>query len=263
MIFGEINRYILKLKILDIPIYDKNIDNAIVTLLKHFNFKGNRRISLTGAHGIIEAKKNKNFKNILLKFYLNLPDGMPNVWVGRIKGKKHIKRCYGPDFFEAVLKKTSTMEVKHYLCGGKNEVAQKLKIVCHEKFGNNNICGVYCPPFLNVCDYNYLEIAKEINRLRADIVWIGLSTPKQEEFAHLLAEYTNVSYIICVGAAFDFHTNGIKQAPKVLQKMGLEWLFRLLIEPKRLFKRYFEVVPKYIYYNIIEFLNFVFKKREV
>ena len=99
------------------------------------------------------------------------------------------------------------------------------------------------------------KLANEINELGVNIVWIGLSTPKQEIFASRLRKYTKVDFICTVGAAFDFHTGNVIQAPKFLQNTGLEWLFRLVVEPKRLWRRYFEIVPKFIYYNLIEIIK--------
>ena len=95
-------------------------------------------------------------------------------------------------------------------------------------------------------------LQNNINESKADFVWIGLSTPKQELFASRLAKYTNTGYISCVGAAFDFHIGNVKQAPSWMQKLALEWFFRLMVEPKRLWKRYFEIVPLFIYYNFAE-----------
>ena len=94
-----------------------------------------------------------------------------------------------------------------------------------------------------------------INETGANIVWIGLSTPKQELFASRLSEYAKVDYICCVGAAFDFHIGNVRQAKGWIQKIGMEWFFRLLMEPKRLWKRYFEIVPLFIYYNFAELIN--------
>lgn len=131
-------------------------------------------------------------------------------------------------------------------------VAEKLKEAVGEKFNNRHVSGTYFPPFLPVEDYDYPAIAKIINEAKADIVWIGLSTPKQEKFAWHLANHTDVCYIISVGAAFDFHTDRLRQAPHFLQRAGLEWFFRLILEPKRLFRRYFEIVPLFIFYNMRE-----------
>ncbi|CAH0996748.1 N-acetylglucosaminyldiphosphoundecaprenol N-acetyl-beta-D-mannosaminyltransferase [Emticicia aquatica] len=246
----------MNVKILDIQIYSLTIEKAIREILCDINNSKNRLVSATGAHGLIETTKNNDFRHILKSFYMNLPDGMPSVWVGRMKGATEMQRCYGPDFFAEMMLATHDKPIKHFFCGGNDGVADMLKHSCGIKFLNQNICGTYCPPFLAIDKYNYPEIANYINDSKADIVWIGLSTPKQEQFAYNLSKYTNVGTIICVGAAFDFHTGRVKQAPKWMQKRGLEWFFRLIVEPKRLYQRYLEIVPKFIYYNVLDFLGF-------
>lgn len=242
--------------ILSVPIYAGTIEKAVQDISSKHGKKENHLVSATGAHGLIEAHKNAKFRKILQEFYLNLPDGMPNVWIGKWKGAKNMKRCYGPDFFKHLIINTSqNSKIKHFLCGGKEGVAEELKEVCEMQFGNNNVCGICCPAFLPVEHYDYKQLAYEINEVQASIVWIGLSTPKQEEFAYYLSRYTTVDFIICVGAAFDFHTNKVRQAPSWMQNSGLEWFFRFLIEPRRLYRRYFEIVPKYLYLNLIDFLG--------
>ena len=243
------------IQILNIPIYNKNIGICSQHILDKCSYPllENLCMSATGAHGLVYAQSNTNFFSILSRFYLNLPDGTPSVWVGKLKGAKKMKRCYGPDFFRTILTNTKDLPIRHFFCGGNEGVAEELKIMCQQKFENFNICGTYCPPFLATDQYNYEEIAEKINTTNASIVWIGLSTPKQEVFAYNLSKYTDVHFIICVGAAFDFHTDKVKQAPKLIQKIGMEWFFRLCMEPKRLFKRYIEIVPKFIYFNILDF----------
>jgi len=98
----------------------------------------NKLVSATGAHGLVFSKQNPEFKNILDSFYINLPDGMPSVWIGRLKGAKRMERCYGPDFFQKIMLESANMTIKHYLCGGIEGVAEKLKISCQEKFNNSN-----------------------------------------------------------------------------------------------------------------------------
>ena len=248
-----------KVYIIGIPIFAGRFFDAIDIVLNNILEGMNYCISATGAHGIVYSSKDQEFKNILQSFFLNLPDGMPNVWIGRLKGKKNIERCYGPDFFAGILKATAHKNINHFLCGGKEGVADRLKLVCSEKFNNKNIVGTYCPPFLPVDEYDYRGIAEIINHAHTDILWIGLSTPKQEVFTYNMSKYTNVKYIIAVGAAFDFHIDAIRQAPKWMQKTGLEWFFRFLMEPRRLFSRYIYIVPKFIYLNILDFIKFVHK----
>ena len=199
---------------------------------------------------MVICKKDPSFYKTLSNFFINLPDGIPGVWIGKLKGGKKIERCYGPDFFEYVLRKSANLKINHYFCGGNEGVANELKIVCQKRFANQNVVGTYCPPFRELSSQEWEWLANDIIEKEAHIVWIGISTPKQERFAEHLSKLTNTYFIITVGAAFDFHIGKVRQAPKFMQKNGLEWLFRLIMEPKRLWKRYFSIVPLFIYYNI-------------
>ena len=110
----------------------------------------------------------------------------------------------------------------------------------------SNVVGCFTPPFREMSDEEYRQLAEQINSLEVDIVWIGISTPKQERFAVRLAQYTQVHFICTVGAAFDFHTDRVREAPRWMQQHGLEWFFRLITEPRRLWRRYIKVVPLFI-----------------
>jgi N-acetylglucosaminyldiphosphoundecaprenol N-acetyl-beta-D-mannosaminyltransferase len=221
--------------------------------------KRNRCVSATGAHGLVTAKHDLKFRAVLEDFYLNLPDGKPSVWVGRLKGRKQMERCYGPDFFEAVIRGSADRPVRHFFCGGKEGVAEELKKVCAEKMGNKNVAGCFSPPFREMTDDEMKNLGDTVTAAKTDILWIGLSTPKQELFAAKIAEYVKVHFIVAVGAAFDFYTGRVKQAPRFMQRAGLEWFFRLCMEPERLYKRYIKIVPLFIFYNIME--TFLDKRR--
>lgn len=254
-------------EVLGIPLYDRDIDTAVEEILRSLQdpfVAGTRRISATGAHGLVEAQDNELFRQALLSCFINLPDGMPGVWVGRWKGAKQMQRCYGPDFFKAMMHASAKLPVKHFLCGGKEGVAEQLQQNCKSRFDNQQVTGIYCPPFREMSEAEMQELGQRILDSGAHIVWVGLSTPKQELFAQRLSAYLQHVYLITVGAAFDFHTDQVKQAPGWVQKAGLEWFFRLLMEPKRLYKRYFKVVPLFIWLNMKEFLDiYIYKKKRV
>jgi N-acetylglucosaminyldiphosphoundecaprenol N-acetyl-beta-D-mannosaminyltransferase len=233
-----------------IPIYERNLSSAVQDFVVNLNspFSNEepvRCISATGAHGLVESQKEAFFKIILSSFYWNLPDGMPLVWWGRLKGYSTMDRCYGPDFFTAIMQATSCLEVAHFFCGGKPGVAEELKQAVELKWGNNNVVGTYCPPFSPMQEDDWDNLVAKINESSAQIIWIGLSTPKQEKFAYELAKRVKVRYIITIGAAFDFHTGRLAQAPPWMQSSGLEWFYRFCKEPRRLWKRYIEIVPKF------------------
>jgi N-acetylglucosaminyldiphosphoundecaprenol N-acetyl-beta-D-mannosaminyltransferase len=241
------------LNVLAVSLYEYDIPTAVKSLIEDIrssNYGINKLISATGVHGIVTAQRNAEFKEILSNFYWNLPDGMPGVWIGKLKGAKSMKRCPGPLFFETCLKESAKESITHFFCGGKVGVADELKIAAGRKFNNNKIVGTYCPPFRELTDRELRELGELINDSGANIIWIGLSTPKQEKFAFRLRKFTKANYIVTVGAAFDFHTGRLKIAPFWMQQSGLEWLFRLSMEPRRLYKRYFSIIPLFIFYNI-------------
>lgn len=254
-------------EVLDIPMFDYDIPKAVTIaeeICQGGSPKGGRCISATGASGTVFSKQNAEFKQILQSFFLNLPDGVPSVWVGKAKGARHMKRCYGPDFFKEFMISSASKPINHFLCGGQPGVADQLKAACERNFGNYNIKGTYTPPFRPMTDQELKELGSKLNALDIDVVWIGISTPKQEVLASRLRKFARVHFIVTVGAAFDFHTGRVKQAPKWIQRNGLEWLFRLIQEPRRLYKRYFTIVPLFIWYNLEEFViktfNSLFKR---
>jgi N-acetylglucosaminyldiphosphoundecaprenol N-acetyl-beta-D-mannosaminyltransferase len=249
-------------RVLDIPLFDKDIPSAVDLIVCHLERREwqSHCVSATGAHGLVYSKKHPLFRDILTSFFINLPDGTPAVWIGRLKGAKKMRRCYGPDFFKTLLQRTAPLGINHFFCGGNPGVAEELKDKVSARFQNDHVTGTLCPEYLDVDQYDYASIAKEIQQAKADIVWIGLSTPKQEQFANRLAKFARVKFIITVGAAFDFHTDRVAQAPRWIQRAGLEWLFRTLKEPKRLYRRYLEVVPLFLFYNFAELLIFAAKK---
>ena len=246
-----------KTDILGIPVFTGPLGHAINYVIEQCiapTREMNLRISATGAHGLVTARKSPEFRDALKSCFLNLPDGMPGVWVGRLKGHKQMERCYGPDFFEAVIKRSAQHPVNHFFCGGKPGIAEELKTVCERSMQNTRVAGTFSPPFGDMTDAGLRELGARVTAGNSHILWIGLSTPKQELFARRIADFVSVRFIITVGAAFDFFTGNVIQAPRFIQRSGLEWLFRLCIEPKRLFSRYVRIVPQFILFNLIELI---------
>jgi len=159
------------------------------------------------------------------------------------------------------MQETSDKNINHFYCDGKEDVAEELKVVSATSFCNTNVVGCFSPPFKGMSDAEIKGLTERIHSLKTDIIWIGLSTPKQEIFASKLAQYTNVHFLITVGATFDFHTGKVIQAPKIIQKVGMEWCFRLFIDPQRLYKRYFEIVPLFKLHFSLK--NIIGAKREL
>lgn len=245
------------MKILHTNLFDAGLDAAVRACLDACapsRRRENKCVSATDAHGLVTAYRQPEFRAVLDSFHWVLPDGMPSVWLGKLKGADQMTRCYGPDFFKRVLTESANREITHFFCGGNEGVADELKAAVGQKWGNHRVVGTDCPPFREMTDDELRALAAIIDRSGASIVWIGLGSPKQERFARRLARFTHVHFLVTVGAAFDFHTDRVAQAPAWMQRLSLEWAFRLAMEPKRLASRYAKVVPLFLLYNLKEAL---------
>ncbi len=193
-------------------------------------------------HGISEAQDDVEFRKILNASYLTTPDGMPLVWLG----PRGVERVYGPDLMIAVCDAGRATGLRHYFYGGTPGVAEELAQNLALRFPTLEIAGTFTPPFRPLTDAEISTLQEEITRTRPDIIWVGLSTPKQERFMAAHWQSLDAGLLIGVGAAFDFHTGRVRQAPRWIQRSGFEWLFRLCMEPKRLGPRYLKTNPRFL-----------------
>lgn len=203
-------------------------------------------VCATGVHGVMEVRRDPALASVFADALLVVPDGMPTVWMGRAQGLPKMERVFGPDLLLAVAGRSEVTGWTHFLYGGGTGVAQELRDVLTRCFPSMNIVGTYTPPFRRLTGEEELTLIGELDRLQPDIVWVGLSTPKQERF---MAEYLpllNTTLMIGVGAAFDFHTGRIADSPHWVKKCGLQWLHRLIQEPSRLWKRYLLNNPRFL-----------------
>ncbi len=212
-------------------------------------------VCVTGVHGIMESRRDPELRRIHNAAGLVTPDGMPLVWLCRWQGYKNISRVYGPDLMLALCKFSQKAGYRHFFYGGKPGVAQELTQTLTQRFPGMQIAGNYCPPFRPLTAEEDAAIISQINASGADIVWIGLSTPKQERWMAEHLGKIEAPVMIGVGAAFDFHTGRVPQAPRWMQKIALEWLFRLIVEPKRLGKRYLKNNPEFLVLIILQLLG--------
>lgn len=250
------------IEILGVRVNLEDYDSAIEKVEEHIN-NGypTGYVTLVCADSLVNAQKNRFFKEVSNNSYLSLPDGMPLVWIARSKGARKIKtNTRGTIFMFKFFERTFQKEYKHFFYGGKEGVAEQLKRVFETKFPEVKIVGTYCPPFRELTEAEDSRICEMINSSGADIIWVGLGAPKQEFWMNEHKDKLDVSLMIGVGAAFDFHTGNAKEAPRWMQSNGLEWLFRLLSEPRRLWRRYLIGNSLLIYWLITEKFN---NQREV
>jgi N-acetylglucosaminyldiphosphoundecaprenol N-acetyl-beta-D-mannosaminyltransferase len=191
------------------------------------------------AAGFTAARADPALRLIFNESWLTTPDGMPLVWLG----PRGVERVYGPDLMLAVCDTGRAAGLTHFLLGGVHGVAEDLKQKLTARFPGLAIIGTFSPPYRPLDANELTALRAEIACVRPDVIWVGLGTPKQE---HFMAEHwrtLDAGVLIGVGAAFDFHSGRVRQAPRWIQRSGFEWLFRLCTEPRRLGRRYLTTTP--------------------
>ena len=229
---------------------------AAVDRVESWIGRGHREyICVTGVHGVMECQRDPHLRDVHNRAGMVVPDGMPLVWISKARGFKDVSRVYGPDFMLRVCERTLHTGRRHYFYGGAEGVPELLKEALEARFPGLQVVGTHSPPFRELTDAEVLEVAAEINCAAPDVVWVGLSTPKQERWMDRLRPHLDASALIGVGAAFDFHAGLKPQAPDWMKRVGLEWLFRMASEPRRLGPRYLRNNPTFVGRLIVEELG--------
>jgi N-acetylglucosaminyldiphosphoundecaprenol N-acetyl-beta-D-mannosaminyltransferase len=197
-----------------------------------------RAVHLVNAYTVSLAASDEGLRGRLNAGHLNLADGMPIVWIARHLGLQHMqRRVYGPDLMVLTLDRGGIRSVRHYLYGSTPEVLETLRIRIAERWPTAEVVGAESPSFGEISDGDLQASIQRMSRAGAQVVWVGMGTPKQDDLVARMATIGPHTYV-AIGAAFDFLAGTKKQAPSWMQEHGLEWLFRLLSEPRRLWKRY-------------------------
>ena len=205
---------------------------------------------------IVKAHQSREIEVITNRCDLALADGMPLVWVSRILGYSLKERVGGPDFFDEFNIVANEKGYSYFFVGATEDIVEKIISKLYSIYPEIKIAGYHCPPFGPSIDSNTnREIYQKINSSRPDVVWVGLGCPKQEKWIIENKEKLSTAFIMGIGAVFEFYAGTLQRAPKILQKVGLEWLFRLIMEPKRLWKRYLIEGPKFFYYIVKELFS--------
>jgi N-acetylglucosaminyldiphosphoundecaprenol N-acetyl-beta-D-mannosaminyltransferase len=203
----------------------------------------------------MEAQDDRGFLQILNRSDLNVPDGMPLAWLGRLSGLRDMDRVFGPDLMLEVFRQTAGTGIRHFFYGGNEGIAQQLAEAMVARFPGSIVVGVYCPPFRPLTIEERADVLHKVGSSKADIVWVGMSTPKQERWMSEVITEMPAKVVLGVGAAFDYNTGKIQRAPVWMQRTALEWLYRLLQEPRRLYRRYLRNNPRFIALIVLERLG--------
>lgn len=244
-----------KFYILNVGISAMDMDDACLSVREAISGKQKKYICVCPVSTIMECKRNRDVLASVNHADLATPDGMAVVWIGRINGYKNIKRVYGPDLMQEICNISGKYGYKHYFYGSTPDVLIKLKEKLTKRFPNLIISGSFSPPFRKLTENEDKKIVEDINSSNPDIVWVGLGSPKQDLWMHEHRERINAPVLIGVGAAFDFLAGTKLQAPRWIGNNGFEWLFRLITEPKRLWRRYLIDYPLFIFYVLTELIS--------
>lgn len=235
-----------RVNVLGVGISVLNLKTALAAIAQAVQTRQKGYICVTGVHGVMEAQEEPSFKTILNNAFLCTPDGMPMVWAGKFDGQRDMSRVYGPDLMLEVCAWSETSGCRHFFYGGAEGVADLLADRLKARFPKLTVVGTYTPPFRPLNAEELAGVQAQISAAKPDILWVGLSTPKQEKFMAEFLAKLDVTLMIGVGAAFDFHSGRVKQAPRWMQRSGMEWFYRLCSEPRRLARRYFRNNPLFV-----------------
>jgi N-acetylglucosaminyldiphosphoundecaprenol N-acetyl-beta-D-mannosaminyltransferase len=236
-----------RVDVLSVPVCATTMARALDRVSSWIEDRDPHFVTFTGVHGVMESQSDPELLLIHQQAGMVCPDGMPMVWSSRLAGVKDVTRVYGPDFMLAMSERSAERGYSSFFYGGNDGVAEQLADALRARFAGMPVAGTWCPPFRPLTDEEKVEVVTMINGSGADMVWVGLSTPKQERWMAEFLPLLDVPVLLGVGAAFDIHSGNLRQAPPFLQKAGLEWLYRLAMEPRRLWRRYLHNNPRFVW----------------
>lgn len=228
--------------------------SAAIEVLEQFIAEGRRGlfVALTNVNNVMEAKRDPQFRKVMDAVDLSLPDGMPLAWLSRIYGFGNANRIAGPDFVPAFCVATHNRGYRHFFYGGAEGVAEKMAEKLKQQAPGMEIAGAYSPPFRPLTSEEDDQIVEMINRTAPDVVWVGLGCPKQENWIFEHRHRIKAAALLGVGQAFDIQAGTLRRAPMWMRRWGLEWLFRLCSEPRRLWRRYLVSNTQFLFYAALQ-----------
>ena len=204
-------------------------------------------VCVAAVHTVMACREDPELRAAVLGSDLTVPDGQPLVWAMNALGHHLSSRVYGPDLMARYCERAALTGARMFLYGGRNQGALvQLALNLRTRYPGLNIVGGYAPPFRVLTAEEEDFVLDEINRSQADVVWVGIGVPKQEKWMAAMRDRLRAPVLVGVGAAFDFHAGLVSQAPRWMQSMGLEWAYRLLQEPGRLWRRYLRYNPLFV-----------------
>lgn len=246
--------------VIGLPVAAATYADAVHWVLDHARRNDHpRAVEAANTHVAALARHDRDFAATMARFDLILPDGMPLVWAMNRHlppGERLTDRVYGPTLMLEVLEATRGQDAfRHFLLGGKPSTLAKLERILADRFPGTSIAGSHSPPFGTWPDDEFNTITRHIRESGANLVWVGLGCPKQEQWIARHKDQLPPAVYFGIGAAFAFHAGEVSQAPLPIQRLGLEWAYRMAAEPRRLLRRYLVFNSLFIYYFLIDSLK--------
>ena len=244
-----------RVNVLGVGISALNLDQAIDQIEAWIANDDRKYVNLCTVHTVMECQHDGRLRALVNASGLSTPDGMPLVWLSRLHGHREAGRVYGPDLMLALCDRGRAKGLRHFFYGGAPGVTDRLVGNLRSRYPGVVVAGTHTPPFRPTGAREDPDVIDALNQATPHIVWVGLGTPKQDYWVANHRAVLGAPVLIAVGAAFDFHAGVLRQAPRWMQRNGLEWLFRLLQEPRRLAFRYLVYNPLFLFRIVIQLLG--------
>ncbi len=236
-----------RFQVLDVALTGTTMPSVVATVLRWVERRERRYVCVFASDSVLQCHADPRLARIANEAGMVLTDGMPLVWLGRRLLRQPIGRCYGPDVMPAVIEAGCGRGLRHYFYGGTDEaVLDRLIERLRARTPTLRVAGRHSPPHRPLTAAEREAVVRDIEASRADVVWVGIGTPKQDYWVGEFRSLLTTPVLIAVGAAFDFHAGTVRQAPRWMMRRGLEWLFRLGVEPRRLWRRYVVGNPRFV-----------------
>jgi N-acetylglucosaminyldiphosphoundecaprenol N-acetyl-beta-D-mannosaminyltransferase len=213
------------------------LERSLAIIAAHLAGRCRGYVCAAGVHGILESLQQREVALAYSESILNIPDGAPTVWVGRLQGFPHMDHVTGPALMLEIFNRPAFRLCSHFFYGGKPGVADDLASAMLQRYPWARIAGTYTPPFRDLSAREETNFVTHVNALRPDILWVGISAPRQELWMRRMLPRLNTRLMFGVGAAFDFHTGRIRDCAPWIKRAGFQWLHRLIQDPRRLWRR--------------------------
>ena len=233
--------------VLGVPVNALDMETALAHIEHALAVRRKGYVCMAAVHGIMEAQRRPEVLKAYTDSLLTLPDGRPTVWVGRLQGLHQIEQVSGPQVMLEVFRRSAFAPYTHFLYGGKPGVAQELASRLSQQFPWARIVGTYTPPFRDLRLQEERQLITRLRKLKPSFMWVGISSPRQELFMSQYLDRFPTTLMFGVGAAFDFHTGRIRDSAEWIKRAGLQWLHRLVQDPKHLLWRYMRTNPAFLW----------------